>query len=265
MHTKRLFVTLALLLITGGLVAQDQEQQRERSSAQQKKEERKQRINALMKQEEEGEVVFNKHTAFNIKLSSDGYGAGLEIGKFISPRNTLLYSFELNEKMHPKENKQGASISQWQVNSVKPGKLYNFYQLKLGVAQQKVIGGKSNKNGVSVSALYGGGLSLGFIKPYYVDVREGFRSTYDKIIDSSYIPLGASGVTVGWGELKFRPGVHAKTGMRFDYGRFNETITAIEVGVAADYYYQKVPQMLFNEEKSFFFAGYVSIVLGRRR
>jgi hypothetical protein len=34
---------------------------------------------------------------------------------------------------------------------------------------QQVIGGKGNKNGVSVSAIYGGGLTLGLVKPYIID------------------------------------------------------------------------------------------------
>ncbi len=230
-----------------------------------RKEERRQRIDLLVGQEEEGEIVFDKQSVFGIKLATDGYGLTYELGKFKSPRKSILYQIELSEKKHNKERKQGASVSQFQINSVIPGKLNNFYQLKLGVAQQRIIGGKSNKNGVAVSAIYGGGLTAGLLKPYYVDVKEGHRVTYDKIIDSAYIPLGASGFTVGWSELKFRPGAFAKAAMRFDYGRLNETVTAIEAGLTTEFYAQKVPQMLYNKEKQFFFSAYVSIMFGRRK
>ena len=40
------------------------------------------------------------------------------------------------------------------------------------VGQQYLIGGKGNKNGVAVSAIYGGGLSLGYLKPYYLNVHD---------------------------------------------------------------------------------------------
>src|SRR5690606_39086300 len=135
---------------------------------------------------------------------------------------------------------------------------------------QRIIGGKGNKNGVGVMAIYGVGVSGGFAKPYYVDVDDPlsgqrFRKTYPTIIDSGYIEQGASGFTVGWKDVKFKPGVHAKAAMRFDYGRFNETVTAIEVGLNAEFYTQKVPQMALNDEKQFFFNAYISLLLGRRK
>jgi len=256
-------LSAVLLLITTSLVAQDNDD--DKLSGKERREARRAEYNKAMVNEEEGEAVFFKHTAALLTLTSEGYGIGLEIGKFRNPRLTFLYYFELSEKIHPKENKQGASFNQWQVNSVKPGKLNNFYQVKIGVGQQRVIGGKDNKNGVTVSAVYGGGLSIGLLKPYLVDVQQGFRTTYDSIVIHNYIPLGASGVTTGWDQLKIRPGVSVKAGLRFDYGRYNDMVSAIEAGVTADYYFQGVEQMLFNKEKQFYFAGYINLVLGRRK
>ena len=241
-----------------------------REAKQQKKDERRERINALSRQEEEGEIVYNKHSIFNIKLATDGYGLGYEFGKFKSARNSFLFQAELSEKKHPKEKKQAASRdNQFRVNSVIYGKINNFYQLKLGVAQQKVIGGKGNKNGVSVSAIYGGGLTLGLLKPYLIDAvdknNETIRSRYPEIIDSAYFELKSAGVTKGWNEVKLKPGLYAKTAMRFDYGRLNETVSAIEIGLSAEMYSGKISQMAYNKEKSFFFSAYVSVLLGKRK
>ena len=126
-----------------------------------------------------------------------------------------------------------------------------------------------NKNGVAVTAIGAGGLSVGFLKPYYVDVQNQLglrdRKKYPEIIDSGYQEVGATGFTVGWGELKIRPGLHAKTALRFDYGRFNEMVTAIEAGVNAEYYVSSVPQITGNKEKNFFFNAYVTILFGRRK
>ena len=41
----------------------------------------------------------------------------------------------------------------------------------LQVPAQKLIGGKGNKNGVAVSAIYGGGISAGLLKPYYLQIQ----------------------------------------------------------------------------------------------
>lgn len=164
-----------------------------------------------------------------------------------------------------------ASIdNQFQINSVVFGKTNNFYQVKLGIAQQQIIGGKGNKNGVAVSAIYGGGLSVGMLKPYLVDIeddssRTRFRSSYPEIIDKNYLELGAAGFTAGWDGVRIRPGAYVKTAMRFDYGRLNETVTAIEVGLGAEYYSSKMSQLVYNKEKQLFFNAYISLLLGRRK
>lgn len=233
-----------------------------------KKAAKKERINNLLKQQEEGEIIFNKQSIFGVKLSTDGYGLSYEFGKFKSSRVATIFQIELNEKKHKKE-KRVSLFTGFNFNSLVYGKMNNFYQLKFGVGQQRIIGGKGNKNGVGVMAIYAVGASAGFVKPYYVDVEDKneqrFRSTYPTIIDSLYEEQGASGFTVGWKDVKIRPGAHAKAAMRFDYGRFNETVTAIEVGLNAEFYSSKVPQMAFNNEKQFFFNAYISLLLGRRK
>lgn len=260
---KKIVLSILVCLLATVVFAQNP-QPTKPATKKEKKAARRERINALLRQEEEGEIIFNKQNVFGIKLLSDGYGVAYELGKFKSNRTSTLFQFELAEKKHPKEKRE-AAYNQFQINSVVYGKTNNFYQFKLGVAQERVIGWKGNKNGVAVSALYGGGLSVGLLKPYFVDVQEGFRSKYPEIIDSSYNESGSAGFTVGWGDVKVKPGIYTKAAMRFDYGRLNESITAIEVGVMAEYYAGKISQIIYNKEKQFFFSAYVALLLGRRK
>ena len=44
------------------------------------------------------------------------------------------------------------------------GKENFFYPVKLGVQQQILLGNKSNKNGVSVTANYGGGIVISHVE-----------------------------------------------------------------------------------------------------
>ncbi len=46
-----------------------------KDARQQKKEERKEKINQLIKQEEEGALIYQKQNIFGVKLTTDGYGA----------------------------------------------------------------------------------------------------------------------------------------------------------------------------------------------
>jgi hypothetical protein len=267
---KKIVLTLLVIVATITVWSQDTAVQKRSSGKHVKKDARRDRINSLLRQEEEGEIVFNKQNVFGVKLLTDGYGITYELGKFKAPRRSLLYQIELSERKHRKEKKLAATVdNQFQINSVVFGKTHNFYMLKLGIAQQHVIGGKANKNGVAVSAIYGGGLSVGMLKPYYVDVEDSAnnrsRKRYPEIIDNSYFELGAAGFTVGWNAVKIRPGAYVKTAMRFDYGRLNETVTAIEVGLGAEFYSTKMSQLIYNKEKQFFFNAYVSLLLGKRK
>src|SRR6185436_10750321 len=86
-------------------------------------------------------------------------------------RKTNIYRLDITEIKDPKEEKQtGGGIIFG--NPFIYGKVNNFYQATLGFGQQYILGQKGNKNGVAVSAVYSGGLSLGLLRPYYLEVRD---------------------------------------------------------------------------------------------
>lgn len=269
---KKLFLSALSLIIFINLFAQDSTGVSQ-SGRRGRKDAKRQRINNLIRMEEEGDLIFNKHNIFGIRLATDGYGINFEKGKFKTPTRTMLFQFELNEKKSPKEHKVSSGDGTINYSSVVPYKLNNFYIFKLAVGQQHLIGGKGNKNGVAVTALYTGGISIGMLKPYYVDVvkhnntQESARMTFDQLAKDTtvYEVQGASGFTVGWGHLKIKPGLNAKGAMRFDYGRLNQTVTAIEVGLTGEYYFSKIPQLMLVPQKNFFFNAYVQIMFGSRK
>lgn len=243
---------------------------------QEKKDERKQRINALIKQEEEGVIAFRKHSLFAFKLTNDGYGAFYEFGKTQSIRKVLLFQLDFSERKHSKEEKQ--------TNPFVPaspfifGKINYFYPLKLGVQQQYLLGNKTNKNGVSVTANFGGGISLGLLRPYYLEVNDtanGSRkqikydspdsSTFTSSDDLLNLSVSSAGFGKGWGNMKVTPGLYAKAALRFDYGRYNEAVSAIEVGGNVEYYTKNIPQLIFIKQKKLFFNVYVAVLFGRRK
>ena len=262
------FILFSLIALIGFNVnAQDTTATRSVSKKEQKQQDKKRR-NSLAKQEEEGVLSFSRHTAGGVQLRTNGYGAFLEIGRSRSPRFTNLFILELTEIKHPKEEKSmGDGFFS---NSFVFGKINNFYQAKLGFGQQYVFGQKGNKNGVAVLGIVQGGLSIGMLKPYYVKLRSGGTDIkYDSkdsllFISPSEI-AGGSGFAKGWNELKIKPGVYLKTSLRFDFGRYNESIHALEVGMSVDYYTSGIPQMVYNEPKKIFFQGHVAYVFGRRK
>lgn len=266
---KKIVFVVCCILFTGISYSQDA------SSRQQKKEERRERINELIAQEEEGALIFHKQTIFGAKLNSDGYGAFLEWGRSKTSRKSNLYGIELGERKHNKEERiptQAGYLS----NPYIYGKINNFYYAKVGFAQQRLIGNKGNKNGVAVSAIYGGGLTAGLLKPYYIKVVDPqsnqvkdvkYKSSGDDqvFLNNPSLILGASGFTKGFGEVKFTPGAYLKTAIRFDYGRYNEMISALEVGLGLEAYGKKMPHMLLNNDRQLFFNAYAAIMFGKRK
>jgi hypothetical protein len=275
MEVKKLFIIVSLLGSVA-ISAQQKTQTPAQLEKARKKAERKEKINQMIKQEEEGALVFNKQGSFSFKFNSDGWGMFYERGKYKTVTKTNLWWIELGEHKHPKEEKVptiSASGGFLIVSSYIYGKRNNFYNLKLGFGQQKLIGGKGNKNGVAVSAIYGGGLTAGLLKPYYIEIQNPTTNKQEQIkydnndnlfLDPTII-LGRGGLTKGFGEMKFVPGAHVRTALRFDYGRYNEVVSALEVGLNAEYYSQKMPILLLNKEKPFFFNAYVALTFGKRK
>lgn len=266
---KRLILSGLFLVVAATLTAQNNKPAKDNKST-----EKRDRLNARLKLQEELDPGFKKHNVFGIKLASDGYGISFEKAKYKDVKNAMLFQVEVGEKKHPKEERLTSSFGPFgQVNSVIIGKANNFYQFKLGVAQMKMFGGKANKNGVSASMLYGGGLTMGFLKPYYIDVQVSGSGARERVVIDSIFNnpnkyefiIGGSGFTYGWNEMKIKPGAHGKLAMRFDYGRFNETVAAIEAGITAEYYFSKIRQMADLKERQLFLNGYVSILFGRRK
>lgn len=234
-----------------------------------RQEKKRERVNELIRQQEEGVITYKKSFAFGAKLTTDGYGVFFELGRASSVKKAMLYQLEISERKHIKEEKQNGIYA----NTVPfiYGKENFFYPVKLGVQQQVLLGNKSNKNGIAITANYGGGFSAALLRPYYVQVQNGNGVDYIKYnsADSSQFLSGNifGGPTLGkgWNELTVTPGIYAKTAVRFDYGSYNEVVSAIEVGLTADFYAKKIPQMVYNKEKQFFFGGYVSIIFGKRK
>lgn len=271
---KRIIAILCLLCATSGLLAQDSTGKKERRQS-----EKRQRIDAMSKQEEEGVLLFRKQNAFGIQLRTNGYGLFYEIGRFKSPRFANTYLFELTEIKHPKEEKTQTGNG-FVSNSFVYGKINNFYQFKLGFGQQYILGQKGNKNGIAVMGLYQGGLSLGLLRPYYINIQEGGQEKsikYDRNDSARKFlngPIsGSSGLGKGWNELEYVPGAFLKTSLRFDFGRYNELIQALQIGVSVDAYSKKIEIMAPQdargseavEPKQIFFQGHIAFVFGRRK
>lgn len=267
---KKLFIIAFLFSLGSSILAQ--EIPKKQTKKQQRRQEKQDKATEMTRQEEEGVLVYSTQSIWGIQLRTNGYGGFYERGKKKTPRNGTVYGIEFNEIKHPKEDKLPNGTGGFSFgNPYVYGKINNFYSLQLGFGGHRILGQKGNKNGVAVSVVYKGGLSLGLLRPYYIEVQVNggsktikYSPETDSLFKYGFI-LGGGGLGKGWGEIKLKPGVFAKTGLRFDFGRFNEVVSGIEVGVSAEYYGAKIPIMLYQKEKQFFYQGHIAMMFGRRK
>jgi hypothetical protein len=109
------------------------------------------------------------------------------------------------------------------------------------------------------------------LRPYYLQVTSGgtrkdikYDSPDSSLFRSGQIE-GSSGLSKGWNEMKIKPGAFLKTALRFDFGRYNEMIQAIQIGASIEAYTQKIPILLDAQQKQLFFQGHIAFVFGRRK
>jgi len=265
-------LSLFVLFATIVLATAAQDSTSKRPGKNDKKDTRRQKINNLIKQAEEGVLVYRKQSIFGVQFRTNGYGMFYELGRMKTNRKTTIYRLDFTEIKHQKEDKL-PSGGNFFGNPFIYGKINNFYQATLGFGQQYILGQKGNKNGVAVSAVYNGGLALGLLRPYYLEVEDPLGgpnktikySTADRALFLGNTIAGGGGLGKGWSEIKMKPGAFVKTALRFDYGRFNEVVSGIEVGISAEFYGSKIPIMVDQKDKQFFFQGYISMLFGRRK
>lgn len=152
----------------------------------------------------------------------------------------------------------------------------NFYSLQMLYGWRRVIANKSEEEGVKLALTYMAGVSLGVLKPYYLEIFyeniDGFDVISEKysedneqvFLDKNRI-VGASGFDKGFNKMSFAPGVTAKVGLNFDFARKNTLITSIEVGSQIDIFYKKLDIYISDKNKPYILNLYLSMQIGRRR
>lgn len=225
----------------------------------------------------------SKEFSVGLRFNSDGWGLFVDRGRLRSEdrnpdmfHNVRIIQVELSERRHYKEikasNTSTTTPGTSNPSSFSYGKINNFYSFKIGYGNRKMIAGKPEQGTVSIHWVYVGGLSLGLLKPYYIDVSNGFEtksiaysdSTKEQFINYNQI-IGSSGWSKGIGDTKIVPGVYLRTGFHFDFANNKRAKMALETGATLEYYTSEVQQMAGQKAQSAFFNVYAAIQFGKRR
>lgn len=217
---------------------------------------------------------FNNEVSYGINLNSNGGllgGAFVRKSFFLRERAYQFGGLEIVEIKHPKENRLYHPESG---DNFIAGKQNHFFAVRPHYGLEHVLFRKAAENGVQVNAIGAAGPSLGLLIPYYIRYNYGGGLGGQDVRTEPYDPskhvsfentLGNANVFTGIGETNVNLGFHAKAGLSFEYGRYKESITGIEVGFLFEQYFKEMVMIPQAENFSSFTSVYLNIYYGRRK
>jgi hypothetical protein len=228
-------------------------------------------------------VIYKKSWEAGVRIRSDGFGLGAEFTRSRKFRSSMLYQVQFSFFRHPKQVRQNSPFGGGGLfgsDGFRPfvyGKQNTLLTLYGGVGQKILVAEKGKRHGVQLFFKYAGGFTLGILKPYFLRVVPPPLTSFteDDIVDIGYIEgvdnsfldvnriVGAAGFKRGW-KLKAMPGLHAEIGMSFDWAKNEGLIKALDIGVATDFYFKKVPEMVQNN-RFIYPSVYAGFMLGKRK
>jgi hypothetical protein len=220
--------------------------------------------------DEETHLLFSDESTFAALLNSNGFGINYRYGFFRNARNQFILDADLSYVKHPKEVKTQVAYD-YSTRRYVYGKENLFWELKGLVGWQKELYRKYDKTGISVRWFYGGGFSLGFLKPIYYEVftfsaiGEATNQDYQKFDASIHqTQIGGRGpFFMGFDELSVVPGLTAKSGLSFEYSQRDAVIHALEAGLSLTVYPKKIPIMATDYNNFLFFKLSVGYRFGK--
>lgn len=194
----------------------------------------------------EERIVYNRQSTLNVAIHSQGFGAGFKLGNIRTINKTTFWHGEVISLHSPKEIKT-INLLSFSTRPFVYGKLNSVFALRASYGAERRIFGKPYWGGVETRWTYEAGASLALMKPYYYNVV-----VYEELGDNGYIEkeadqtfadhdqwvaiIGRSAFTKGIGQTRVSPGIHAMTGLSFDFAKSRTRAQSLNIDVIAEYY-----------------------------
>jgi hypothetical protein len=234
-------------------------------------------------------VVYSQELSADLNWHTNGYSVGINSGRLKNYYLTNYYQFSLGQLKHRKEYRQNFDFAPSSIGRVSNafvfGKQNSLFVMRANVGQKRFFSEKEMQKGVAIGLNYTGGLSLGLLKPYYLDLIYFRENTFGDVLirsekyseENAAVFLshervyGTSPFAKGIGETQIVPGINGRAGVQFAWGAFEDFVKALEVGVMFDLFFGNVPIMVedpriaYDENVPYFINLYVNMQLGKRK
>lgn len=210
--------------------------------------------------------VYDRAYTGSVIFHSRGYALNGRYMKYLDGYNLHGLEIDLVKLRHPKEVITSNELSN-NARGFVLGRLNSFYTMRAGYYRQQILYDKTDKGSVGISWIYSGGLSLGLLKPIYLQVAratqdgQGYLETvrYTGEVPPTNI-FGEANYFVGIDEISLKPGIYLKSGFEFDYQLLDKKITSLEAGVVYDYFFTEVP-IFYEEDEDVNWSGFFQLYI----
>jgi hypothetical protein len=213
---------------------------------------------------ESAETVYSTEIGGGMTIHTSSWGVNFYMARFLTGFSKIQYHFELVGMRSQRQYRVPVDNGGYYY-----GKLNSMLILRTSVGYMKEFLPRQSLKGISVSYVLNAGLSHGFVKPIYLQIRK----ENNNVVDERYDPekhntnniVGRSILFIGMDELAYHPGLFLRSALNFDYGGRSNTVRAIEVGLAADVFLKSIPIMAYEEPHQYFVTAFVSLEFGSRK
>ena len=191
-------------------------------------------------------------------------GIMFKYAKAVSNRQYARFGVELVNVKHERERRSNQNSFQ---SSFIKDKAFYLFALRPHYGREWVLFRKAPEDGVQLNFFGAVGPSIGITKPYYVR----YGSTPSEAVSVPYTSdlidnniQGAGGFAEGFDRLRFFPGAHTRAGFSFEFGKFNNSVMGIELGVQAEIYAKQIIIMPRAGGDRFYSAAFFTLYYGNK-
>lgn len=221
-------------------------------------------------QDDDVKLFYTSEYSGGIIIHTNGFGANFRYGQFVNEGTIRLWTAELVNIKHPKEQRSHNPFFE-NARSFHFGKLNSMWALRTQFGFQNTLFSKELKKSVEVNYVITGGPVLSFMKPIYLEVQNpragGARlatERYDPEIHSLNNIYGRAGYLTGLSETSIYPGLSLKFALNFEYAPEDEILRSIEVGANIDAFHKRMEIMAFEHNNQFWLTLYANILIGKK-
>lgn len=229
-------------------------------------------------EEEEG---YSREFTYGLNFNTNGGLLGGAMIKQVYHLQDKWYHFWALEGVEVKHPKEIRWQNPYTGGSIVVGKSNYLFVLRPEYGREYTFFRKAAESGVQVNGIVAAGPSIGIMAPYYIqydytrldsqgnpigppDVRtEQYDPTIHTQLDTRLV--GGAGVFTGLAEPSFQFGGHIKAGVSFEYGRYMESVTGVEVGMMYEAFTKEIIIIPQATNRQSFTSVYLTLYYGRRR